>query len=141
MSLELLPINPDPTILAGSVIGGDQSAVFEAALTLYSEAGKACRTVTGLVDTRFRYSVVPATILRELGIVPQGKHPCSFSCGHLSELPSARPLVSLNGKSGRQVILFGESDRQIYIGLSTLSGLALAADPENKGFVNVLLHL
>ncbi len=139
MSMTLLNIKPD--IAAGSAIGGDPSAVFEAPITLYSDDEKVCQTITGVVDTRVQYSIVPADILRTLGIVPQGKRRCRLPCGALADLPSARPRVTLNGKSGRQVVLFGEGSGQIFIGKSALIGLALAADPENKQFINVVLHL
>ena len=134
-------LNVKPDIMAGSVIGGDPSAVFEAPITLYSDDEKVCRTITGVVDTRVQYSVVPADILRALGIEPQGKRRRRLPCGALANLPSARPRVMLNGKSGRQVILFGEDSGQVIIGQSALIGLALAADPQNKRFVNTILHL
>ena len=46
MSMTLINVKPD--ILAGSVIGGDPSAVFDAPITLYSDDGQVCRTVAGL---------------------------------------------------------------------------------------------
>ncbi len=139
MSMTLLNIKLNVT--AGSVIGGDSSAVFDAPITLYSDDEKVCRTVTGTVDTRMHYSVVPAAILRALGIAPQGKRRCKLPGGALVDLPSARPRVTLNGKSGRQVVLFGQDSKQIIIGQSALIGLALAADPENARFVNTVLPL
>lgn len=139
MSMTLLNVKLD--IAAGSVIGGDPSAVFEAPITLYSDDEKVCRTVTGVVDTRVQYSVVPAAILLELGIAPQGRRRCRLPCGSLAEVPCARPRVKLNGKSGRPVVLFGKDSGQVVIGQSALIGLALAADPENKQFINVVLHL
>ena len=128
-------------IPAGSVIGGDSAAVFDAPITLYSNDGKVCRTVAGVVDTRARYSVVPAHILLGLGITPQGKRSCELPCGAPVDLPCARPRVTLNGKSSRPVVLFGQDSRQIIIGRSALIGLALAADPKNNRFVNTVLCL
>ena len=139
MSMTLVDVKLD--ITAGSVIGGDLSAVFNAPITLYSDDGKTCRTVAGAVDTRVQYSVVPAGILRKLGIAPQSKRRCRLPCGTLADLPSARPRVTLNGKSGRQVILFGEDSAPVVIGQSALIGLALAADPKNKRLINVVLNL
>ena len=139
MSMILLDVKPD--VAAGSVIGGDSSAVFDAPITLYSDDEKVCRTVSGAVDTRVHYSVVPAHILKALGVTPQGKRRCKLPGGALVDLPSARPRVTLNGKSGRQVVLFGQDSKQIIIGQSALIGLALAADPENARFVNTVLHM
>ncbi len=139
MSMALLDVRSD--IAAGSVIGGDPSAVFDAPITLHSDDGKSCRSVAGVVDTRARYSIVPANILRGLGITPQGKRRCELPCGAAADLPCARPRVTLNGKSGRPVVLFGQDNGQVIIGQSALIGLALAADPENKRFVNTVLCL
>ena len=116
MSMILLDVKPD--IMAGSVVGGDSSAVFDAPITLYSDDGKVCRTVIGVVDTRVHYSVVPAGLLQTLGIAPQGKRRCQLPGGASADLPSARPRVTLHGKSGRQVILFGEDSGPIVIGQS-----------------------
>lgn len=139
MSMTLVDVKPDVT--AGSVIGGDSSAVFDAPITLYSDDEKVWKTVTGTVNTRVHYSVVPAAILRELGVEPQGKRRCKLPGRALVHLPSARPRVTLNGKSGRQVVLFGQDSKQVIIGQSALIGLALAADPENARFVNTVLHM
>lgn len=137
--MTLLDVRSD--INAGSVIGGDSSAVFEVPFTLHSSDGKVCRTVAGAVDTRARYSVVPAGILRELGIEPRGKRSCKLPCGAPADLPCARPKVTLNGKSGRPVVLFGQDSEQVIIGQSALIGLALASDPENRRLVNTVLYL
>ena len=139
MSMTLLDVRSD--ITAGSVIGGDSSAVFEAPITLYGNDGIVCRTVAGAVDTRVRYSVVPADILRGLGITPQDKRSCKLPCGTRADLPCARPRVMLNGKSGRPIVLFGQDSEQVIIGQSALIGLAMASDPENKRFVNTVLYL
>ena len=139
MSMALLDVRSDLT--AGSVIRGDPSAVFDAPITLYSDDGRSSLTVAGTVDTRARYSIVPANILLELGIAPQSRRRCALPCGATVDLPCARPRVMLNGKSGRPVVLFGEDGKQTIIGQSALIGLALAADPENKRFVNAVLYL
>ena len=68
-----------------------------------------------MVDTRVPYSVVPADILRDLGIAPQNKRRCRMPGGAPVELPSARPRVTLNGKSGRPVVLFGKDSGQVVI--------------------------
>ena len=135
----LLDVKPD--VRAGSVVGGDSAAVFDVPITLYSDDGTVCRTVIGVVDTRVQYSVVPAGILLALGITPQGKRQRRLPCGAVADLPSARPRVTLNGKAGRPVILFGQDDKQAIIGQSALVGLALAADPENERLINTVLNL
>ena len=133
----------DPTIQAGSVIGcdPDSPATFPAALTLYRPDGTDCRTLTGLVDTRMFYTVVPEAILSDLGVAPEREQRCHFPDGAVAKLPVAWVSVALPGKSGRALVAFGKDADQTIIGRETLVGLALAADAANRRFIPVLLHL
>ena len=49
--------------------------------------------------------------------------------------------IELQGKSGTALVAFGKNASQSVIGKETLIGLAFAADPENRQFIPVLLHL
>ena len=131
----------DPTILPGSVIGGNPPATFPAELTLYSPDGTHCRTLTGTVDTRMFYTVIPETVLAALGIAPQCEQRVHFPDGSAAKLPVAWASVTLPGKSGRALVAFGKNASQTIIGKETLIGLAFAADPANRQFIPVLLHL
>lgn len=131
----------DPTILPGSVIGGDAAATFPAELTLYSPDGTNCRTLTALVDTWMIYTVVPEAVLADLGIVPICEQRCHLPDGAVVKLPVAWVDVALPVKSGRALVAFGKDADQIIIGRGTLTGLALAADAANRRFIPVLLPL
>ena len=133
----------DPTIQAGSVIGcePDSPATFPTELTLYRPDGTDCRTLTGLVDTRMFYTVVPEAILSDLGVAPECEQRFHFPDGAVVKLPVAWVSVALPGKSGQALIAFGKDADQTIIGRETLVGLALAADPKNRRFIPTLLHL
>lgn len=131
----------DPTILPGSVIGGSPPATFTAELTLYSPDGARCRTLTGTVDTRMFYTVIPAPILAALSIVPQCEQRVHFPDNSAAKLPVAWAPVTLQGKSGTALVAFGKDAAPTVIGKETLIGLAFAADPENRRFIPALLHL
>ena len=139
--MQKLDVNSDPTILAGSVIGDDPSAVFESTLTVYSPDGARCREIVAPVDTRSFYSVIPAEILRELGIEPSVENRFNYWDGSILKLPIGWARVALPGKTGHSHLAFGNDRRQTVIGSLTLAELALAADPEHKRFIPVLLHL
>ena len=131
----------DPTILPGSVIGSNPPATFPAELTLYGPDGTRCRTLTGTVDMRMFYTVIPETVLADLGIAPQCEQRIHFPDGSAAKLPVAWASVMLQGKSGRALVTFGQNASPTIIGKETLVGLAFAADPGNRQFIPVLLHL
>ena len=124
---------PNPP--AGSVIGDDPLAVFESTLTVYSPDGARCREIVAPVDTRSLYSIIPAEILRELGIEPVIESRFNYRDGSILNLPIGWTRVALPGKAGHSHIAFGNAPRQTVIGGLTLVELALAADPENKRFI------
>ena len=124
---------PDPP--AGSVIGDDPTAVFESTLTVYSPDGARCREIVAPVDTRSFYTVIPAEILRELGIEPGLENRFNYRDGSILKLPIGLARVALPGKAGHSLVAFGNDPRQTVIGALTLVELALAADPKNKRFV------
>ena len=124
-----------PPIPAGSVIGDDPSAVFESTLTVYSPDGARWREIVALVDTRSLHSIIPAEILRELGIEPVIESRFNYRDGSILKLPIGWARVALPGKAGHSHVAFGNDLRQTVIGGLTLVELALAADPKNKRFV------
>ena len=124
-----------PGIPAGSVIGDDPSAVFESTLTVYSPDGARSREIVAPVDTRSFYSVIPAEILRELGIEPAVEGRFNYRDGSILKLPIGWARVALPGKAGHSHVAFGNDPRQTVIGGLTLVEMALAADPENKSFI------
>ncbi len=124
---------PDPP--AGSVIGDDPTAVFESTLTVYSPDGARCREIVAPVDTRSLHSIIPAEILRELGIEPVIESRFNYRDGSILKLPIGLARVALPGKAGHSRVAFGNDPQQTVIGGLTLVELALAADPKNKRFV------
>ena len=124
-----------PGIPAGSVIGGDPSAVFDSTLTVYSPDGARCREIVAPVDTRSLHSIIPAEILHELGIEPVIESPFNYRDGSILKLPIGSARVALPGKAGHSHVAFGNDPRQTVIGGLTLVELALVADPKSKRFV------
>ena len=124
-----------PAPPAGSVIGDDPTAVFDSTLTVYSPDGGRCREIVAPVDTRSLHSIIPAKILRELGIEPVSESRFNYRDGSILTLPVAPARVALPGKAGHSIVAFGNDPQQTVIGGLTLVELALAADPKNKRFV------
>ena len=84
-----------PMIPAGSVIGDDPSAVFDSTLTVYSPDGARSREIVAPVDTRSLHSIIPAEILRELGIEPVIESRFNYRDGSILKLPVGPARVAL----------------------------------------------
>ena len=103
----MTPLDARPDIAAGSVIGGDSAAVFDAPITLYSNDEKDCRTLDGVVDTRTRYSIVPAHHTARVGHYAPEQAYLRIALRHLG-LPALRPA---SGDSEREIKPPGSSIR------------------------------
>jgi predicted aspartyl protease len=82
-----------------------------------------------LVDSGARYSVVPAPVLRQLGIKP-GKAK-SFILADGSEIKRSlgQALFRLNGEEGTSPVIFGEKGDSILLSSVSLGPLGLMLDP------------
>ena len=87
------------------------------------------------MDTRSLHSIIPAEILRELGIEPVIESRFNYRDGSILKLPIGSARVALPGKAGHSHVAFGNDPRQTVIGGLTLVELALVADPKNQRFV------
>ncbi len=85
--------------------------------------------VEALVDTGATYSIIPADMLRGLGIVPE--RTVAFELADRSEveygLGSAR--FEVLGVSGVAPVAFGDDDAEPIMGAVTLEALMLMVDP------------
>ncbi len=87
-------------------------------------------TVEFLVDSGAVYSVVPAPVLRRLGIKPlRGKEQFRLADGSKIERRKGIALFRYQGKEGGADVVFGEPGDSSLLGALTLEALGLALDP------------
>ncbi len=98
--------------------------------------------VEALAETGATYTVVPASILRQLGIVSHRRVPVILADGSCREWDLGRAWVRVNGQAEPSLVIFGEEAQDPILGAYTLEGLRLAVDPVNRRLVEVpgLLH-
>jgi clan AA aspartic protease len=82
-----------------------------------------------LIDSGAIYSVVPAEILRKLGIKPLTKEEFRLANGELIIRKRGIALFKYGKKIGGADVIFGEKDDSNLLGVSTLESLGLALDP------------
>ena len=132
---------PEPWIvLPGTTVGGDVGT-FNVDFTLYNPAQTQPRQMNGTVDTGAAYSVVPASILEQLGIEPDHTERFGLADGSEVELAVGKATMALDGRTRDIYVVFGQDDRVKLVGAMTLEAFALAADARNHCLIPARLTL
>ena len=105
--------------------------------TLYAQDGIRSRTLHGTVDTGASFTVVPETVLDELGIERGERLLFSLADGSIQELYIGYALMEIAGRSETVTVVFGSSSRKILIGAESLVELRLAVDLVNERLLPV----
>lgn len=84
-----------------------------------------------LVDSGAVYSVMPASVLKKLGILPDDMQKFTLANGEVIEKKVGNALFEYGGKVRSSPVVFGEKD--IYLlGAVTLESLGVILDPINR---------
>lgn len=84
-----------------------------------------------LVDTGTFYTMVPASILQELGVVPSDRRSFELADDRVVEYDMGETLLRLAGRTMFTLVVFGEGNKPL-LGAYTLEGFGLAVDPVNQ---------
>ena len=90
---------------------------------------KTTEKVDFLVDSGAIYSVVPAKILKKLGIKPFAKEEFRLANGDTIVRKRGGALFKYKGKIGVADVIFGEEGDSTLLGAFTLEALGLVLDP------------
>jgi clan AA aspartic protease len=90
--------------------------------------------VEALVDTGATYTVLPRSLLHDLGIVAHTRAPFVIADGTEIELEIGRAWVRIAGQEEYTLVVFGET---ALLGAVTLEELRLAPDPIRQRLVPV----
>lgn len=82
-----------------------------------------------LVDSGAAYSVVPARILRRLGIKPGKTKSFILADGTEIKRSLGEVLFRMNGEEGTSPVIFGEKGDSVLLGSFSLEVLGLMLDP------------
>ena len=88
--------------------------------------------VTFLVDSRAVYSVIPAALLRKLGVKPHSKRAFILAGGSEITRKIGDVVFRLNGRQGAAPVIFGEKTDSTLLGTVFLEALGLALDPMKR---------
>jgi predicted aspartyl protease len=81
------------------------------------------------VDSGALYSVVPASVLRKLGVKPHSRRSFILADGTKITRRIGDLFFRLNGQQGASPVIFGEKDDSALLGSVSLEALGLMLDP------------
>ena len=82
-----------------------------------------------MVDTGAVYTIVPANLLKKLGVSPIDKIGLVLADGRQVEYDMVQAHATINGRSIPTLVVFGEDNAIALLGAYTLEGLRLTVDP------------
>ena len=108
---------------------------FEWPLRIAGLNGERSVEIEATVDTGAFYSVMPARLLREIGVERLDRRRMRLADGRVVDADMGEAQVTVGGKSVTTQVIFGEDDAPSLLGAYTLEGLALAVDPVDQRLI------
>lgn len=93
--------------------------------------------VEALVDTGATYTWVPRDLLERLGVRVEEERPFVLADGRQVMYGIAWVRVRIDGRSQPTIAVFGDPGSEPLLGVFTLEGFGLAADPVDRRLVPV----
>ena len=103
--------------------------VFRQTVRLESMDGQRSLEIEAVVDTGTRFSVVPASVLKDLGVTPIDRMDLTLADGRREVYDLGEVRATINGKSAYTWVAFGDDNAYALLGAYTLDGLRLMVDP------------
>ena len=116
-------------------MGVGDLGVFNWPIRLESMDGQRSLEIEAMVDTGASYTIVPANLLRDLGVSPIDKISLVLADGRPVEYDLGEARASINGRSIPTLVVFGNDGARALLGAYTLEGLRLAVDPAHGRLV------
>lgn len=114
---------------------------FNETLRLESKDGQRSVEVEALVDTGAFFTLVPAKLLRELGVEPVDTRTAELADGRLVSYEVGQVVATVHGRTVTTLVLFGNDDVEPLLGAYALEGLGLAVDPVNTRLIPLRLRM
>ena len=107
---------------------------FRVEVILGNPDSDARETVNALVDTGATFSVMPASLLRRLGIEPTRTRRLRLANGQIEERQTGMALFEVDGIDAEVMVVFGPENIHL-LGATTLEVLLFIVDPINKQLI------
>ena len=110
---------------------------FRVKIEIGDPAGIRFDTLEALVDTAATYTWVPRDVLERLGFQPEEERPFLLADGRQVAYSIAWVRVRIDGRTQPTIAIFGNPGSEPLLGVFTLEGFGLAADPVNRRLIPV----
>lgn len=110
---------------------------FTVPLQVADPEGRHYETIDAMVDSGATYTVLPASILERLGVVPHSARSFVFADGSRVERGFGRTWMRLNGREDVSPVVFWDESARPLLGAVTLEIFSLGIDPVNGRLVPV----
>lgn len=95
----------------------------------HSANPKKSKTLQFMIDSGAIYSVVPTTILKQLGIKPEDEREFILANGQKMTRQLGIARFEYKGRIGGAPVVFGKKDDSTLLGATTLEAIGFALDP------------
>jgi len=110
---------------------------FSIQLQVGNPAGNRFETVEAMVDSGATYTVLPASLLDRLGVVPHATRHFVLADGSRMGRRFGRTWIRLGGKEDVSPVVFWDEDALPLLGAVTLEIFSLGIDPVNRRLIPV----
>lgn len=110
---------------------------FSTELQVGDPLGNRFEAVEAMVDSGATYTVLPASLLRRLGVIPHATRRFVLAEGHRVGRRFGRTLIRLGGKEDVSPVVFWDEDTPPLLGTVTLEIFSLGVDPVNQRLIPV----
>jgi predicted aspartyl protease len=101
---------------------------FDVQIQLADTCGTRFESIDAMVDTGATYTVLPASLLRSLGIEPHRTSVFELAGGRQVQVPAGRALAWLGDQEELTLVIIGEEGVAPLLGAVTLEDFLLAPD-------------
>src|SRR5712692_6603891 len=110
-------------------------STFSYPIEIGDSTGERFERIEALVDTGASFTVVPASMLARLRVVPSRRLPFELADGRVSEMDVGQTWIRIDGQSVIRLVVFGSDESRALLGADVLQGLLLAVDPVGERLV------
>jgi len=110
---------------------------FRVSVEIGDPEGQKFEPVEALVDTGASHTVLPASVLRRLGVVPDERAAFRLADSRTVEYEVGQTWIRIDGRRRMTVVVFGDEGIEPLLGAVTLEEFRLAADPVQRRLVSV----
>lgn len=103
--------------------------VFEQKFEIGASSDGPFREINALVDTGAMYTWVPASLLRQMGVMPTETRLFETADGRTIQRQMAKMYARMKGDTYQTLVIFGDEGTQPLLGAYTLEGFGVWVDP------------